>query len=132
MTQCLNICQNTSNSCFSSSLASVFDGINQIEAANAISQLIEESLKSQVGFSNRIDFSNAVMKNQKRVKGEQKLYYILKTYIPKYYVNILNDISEHVTLEKLMDHIGNVNHDIIFVGCWIFDSKYDKYLLINR
>ena len=37
---------------------------------------IEESLTIQVG--NRIYFDNAILKNQKIVKGEQKFYYIIK------------------------------------------------------
>ena len=42
--------------------------------------------------------------------------------------NILNNISEHVTLVQFMDSIGNVNHAVSVVGSWIFDSKYKKYL----
>ena len=40
--------------------------------------------------------------------------------------DILNDISENVTLVKLMDSIGNVNNDISIVGNWIFNSNYKK------
>ena len=32
--------------------------------------------------------------------------------------DILNDISEDVTLVQLMDSLGNVNHAIIIVGHW--------------
>ena len=45
---------------------------------------------------------------------------------------ILTDISEHVTLVQLMDYLGNVNHVISVVGYWIFDSNYEKALLLNR
>ena len=31
-----------------------------------------------------------------------------------------------------MDSLGNVNHDISFVGYWIFDSNYGKSLVLNR
>ena len=31
-----------------------------------------------------------------------------------------------------MGSLGNVNHDISFVGYWIFDSNYEKALVINR
>ena len=44
--------------------------------------------------------------------------------------DILNDISEDVTLVQLMDSIGNVNHDISIVGHWIFDSNYEKALYL--
>ena len=42
------------------------------------------------------------------------------------------DISEHVTLVQLMDYLGNVNHAISAIGYWIFDSSYDKSLVLNR
>ena len=30
-----------------------------------------------------------------------------------------------------MDYLGNVNHDISVVGYWIFDSHYERALVIN-
>ena len=45
---------------------------------------------------------------------------------------MLTDISEHVTLVKLMNYLGNVNNSIIIVGGWIFDSNYEKSLVLNR
>ena len=50
----------------------------------------------------------------------------------KGYFNILNNISEHVILVKLMDYIGNVNHVISVVGYRIFDSNYERVLVLNR
>ena len=44
----------------------------------------------------------------------------------------LGDISENVTLVQLMDSFGNVNHVISLVGNWIFDSNYQKALVLNR
>ena len=44
----------------------------------------------------------------------------------------MNDISEHATLIQLMDYIGNENHDISVVGYWIFDSNYEKEIVLNR
>ena len=41
-------------------------------------------------------------------------------------------ISEHVTLVQLMDSLGNVNHTIRVVGYSIFDTNYEKALVINR
>ena len=46
--------------------------------------------------------------------------------------DILNDISEDVTLLQLMDLILNVNHDIIIVGNWIFYSNYRKSLFLTQ
>ena len=45
---------------------------------------------------------------------------------------LLEDISEHFTLVQLMDSLGNVNHAISFVVNWIFDSNYEKALVLNR
>ena len=101
-------------------MASDFESINKIKAANDISKRTGEALTSEVGFRNHIDFENAVLKNQKRVKDEQKLYYKLNMFKHKGYFNILNKISEHVTLAQLMDSTGNVQHAISVVGCWKF------------
>ena len=48
------------------------------------------------------------------------------------YFDISTDISEHVTLVQLMDSIVNVNHAISVVGYWIFDSNYEKALVLSR
>ena len=45
---------------------------------------------------------------------------------------ILEDVSANVTLVQLMDSIGNVNHAISVVGNWIFDSKYERALVLNK
>ena len=39
-----------------------------------------------------------------------------------YAFDILNDISEDVTLVQLTESPGNVNHAISIVGNWIFDK----------
>ena len=46
--------------------------------------------------------------------------------------DILIDISENFTLVQLMDQLGNVNNDISVVGYCIFDSNYEKALVLNR
>ena len=56
-------------------------------------------------------------------KGEQSLGYNPKIQNKKGAFNILNDIRENVTLVKLMDTVGNVNHAISIVRSWIFDSN---------
>ena len=91
---------------------------------------IEESLKSEVG--NPIDFNNAIFFNEKQIKGKQRFYYSLRKYKKVSYCDILTDISEHVTLVQLMDYLGNVHNDISAIGYWIFDSSYDKSLVLNR
>ena len=89
---------------------------------------IEESLKSEVG--NRIDFANDIL--NKKNRGETKVYYNLIKYKKKGLYKILEDISESFTLVQLMYSLVNVNHVIIVVGYWIFDSKYEKALVLNR
>ena len=126
--QMLKYCQNISNSCYFISLVSTFDSIYQINSANDISKRIEEALTSRIGFRNRINFANSVLKNKKIVKGEHKLYYNLNMYRQKGYFNIFNNIGEHSTLLPLMDYLRNLNHAISVVGYWMFDSKYEKAL----
>ena len=60
------------------------------------------------------------------------MYYILSKYKKKGSYDILIDISEHVTLFQLMYYLGNVNHSISVIGYWIFDSNYEKALVLNR
>ena len=91
---------------------------------------IEEYLKSEVG--NRIDFAYDILKNWKINKGEPKVHYNLMKYKKMGEHNILEDISENVTLFQLMDSLVNVNNDINVVGNWIFDSNYEKSLVLNR
>ena len=46
--------------------------------------------------------------------------------------DILTNISEHVILVQLMDYLDNVNRAISVVAYWIFDSKYEQALVLNR
>ena len=81
---------------------------------------------------NRVDFENAIFKNENKIKSELRVYYSLSKNknMGSYY--ILTDISEHVTIVQLMDSLANVNRAISFVGYWIFDSSYKKALVLNR
>ena len=69
---------------------------------------------------------------RKKNRGEAKVHYNLIKYKKKGLYKILEDISEHFTLVQLMDSLGNVNNDISVVGYWIFDSNYEKALVLNR
>ena len=60
------------------------------------------------------------------------MHYNLIKYKKKDLYKLLEDISENVTLVQLMDSLGNVNHAISVVGCCIFDSNYEKALVLNR
>ena len=55
--------------------------------------------------------------------GKKHLHYKLEKW-KKITFGILNNISEHVTLVKLMDSLGNVNHAVNVVGKCMFDSNY--------
>ena len=84
---------------------------------------------SKVG--NRIDFENAILKNENKIKREPKVHYILRKYKKKGSYDILTNISENVTLVQLMDSLENINHAISVVGYWIFDSNYKRALVLN-
>ena len=75
---------------------------------------------------NHIDFANAILKNEKRIKVKPKKYKKKDSY------DILTEKSEHVNIVQLMDYLGNVNYAISVVGFWIFDSNYEKALVLNR
>ena len=75
---------------------------------------------------NIIHFANAIMSNRRKIKGEQNLRYNLTIWKKNDAFDILNDISENVTLVQLMDSLGNVNHAISILGHWIFYSNYKK------
>ena len=68
----------------------------------------------------------------RNVLGEPRLYYSLSKYKKMGYYDILKNISEHVTLVQLIDSLVNVYHAISVVGYWIFDSHYEKALVLNR
>ena len=56
------------------------------------------------------------MSNRRKIKGEQNLRYNLTIWSENDAFDILDDISENVTLVQLMGSLGNVNRDIIIVG----------------
>ena len=87
-------------------------------------------MKSELG--NCIDFANDILKNKKRNKSEPKVHYNLIKYNKIREYEFLEDISTNVTLVQLMDSLGNVNHAISVSGNWIFDSNYEKALVLNR
>ena len=87
-------------------------------------------MKSEVG--NRIDFANEIMLNRKRNKGETMVHYKLMKYKKMGEYKILEDISAMFTLFQFMNSLGNVNHAISVVGSWIFDSNYERALVLNK
>ena len=68
------------------------------------------------------------MSNRRKIKVEQNLRYNLMIWKKNDAFDILNEISEGVTLVQLLELIVNVNIAISIVGHWIFDSNYKKEL----
>ena len=81
---------------------------------------------------NHIDFDNAISRNKTKIEGKPRVYYSLRRNKKMGSYGILTYIREHVTLEQLMDSLGNMNHAISVVGYWIFDRNYDRALVLNR
>ena len=79
-----------------------------------------------------VNNKSLIFKNNNINKGEPKVHYNLIKYKKMREYKILEDISENFTLVQLMDSLGNVNHAISVVGNWIFDSNYEKSLVLNR
>ena len=114
--------QKTSNGCYMSSLVSAFHFINENRATNALVNSTEGSLVLQKEhFKNKIHFANDSMSSRRKIKGEHNLGYNLTIWKKKDDFDILNNISENVTLVQLTESQGNVNHAIIIVGHWVFD-----------
>ena len=102
-------------------------------AVTALVNRIEESLtlRKEI-FKSIINFSNTIMKNRRKIKVEHNLQYNLTIWKKNNDFDILNEISEDVTLVQLMDLLGNVNHAISLVGYWIFDSNYKKAIFLTQ
>ena len=64
-------------------------------------------------YTYKIKFTNEIMLDKERNKGEKCLHYKLEQCKEKGRFDIMNIISEHVTLVQLMDYLGNVNHAVV-------------------
>ena len=76
-------------------------------------------------------FSNEILSDKKRITGDQNLRYKLEQWKKIDTFDILNNISNYVTLVQLMYSVGNFNHTVSVVVKWIFDSNYEKSLPLN-
>ena len=63
---------------------------------------------------------------------EQHLIYNTKKWKNKGAFDILNEMSENVTLLQSMDSLGHVNCAISIIGYWIFDSNYKQAIFLTR
>ena len=68
------------------------------------------------------------MTNRRNIKGKQNITIWKKNDA----FDILNEITENVTLIQLIYSLVNVNCAIIIVGYWIFDSNYKKALCLTQ
>ena len=78
-----------------------------------------------------IQIDNSFISNRRKIKGKQNIRYNLTIWNKYDNFDILNDISDNVTLEQLMDSLVNVNHYISIVGHCIFYSDYKKSLCLT-
>ena len=79
--------------------------VNQFKAEKSIASSIPESLVCELKLnSDLIIFSNYIMTDRVQKKGEQKLHYTFKHCKNKRSFDIINDISEYVTLVQLFGH----------------------------
>ena len=72
------------------------------------------------------------MSNRRKIKGEHNLRYNLTIWSKNDSFDVLNDISQIFTLVQLIESLGNLNHAIIIVGHWVFDSNYRKALFLLK
>ena len=72
------------------------------------------------------------MQNRKRNKSEARVHYSLERIKKKGEYEILKNISANVTLVQLMDSFGDLNHAISVVVSWIFESNYERALVLNK
>ena len=65
-------------------------------------------------------------------QGQQHLRYNLNKWVKKGTFDILDDISDNVTLVPLTNTLEDVNHGISIVGYCISESNYEKALHLTR
>ena len=110
----------SSTSCFLSGSASYFNIIGENKAATSLENLIEEALTFQSNiFRIIIYFSNDIMKERLHQIGKQHLRNNLKKWVKKGSFDILNEMSENITLVQLMDIISK------YESCYQYSSLRD-------
>ena len=106
--------QHDQNSCCFSSLSSELKAPNQCSDANSITTGISSSLTDEIFGS--LMFSNAILEDKQNKKGYQNLRYKLEQWKKIGTFDILNNISECLTLFHLIDSVGNAKHAVSVVG----------------
>ena len=125
--------EKASNSYCLISLASDFHCIGDTRDVTSLVNSIEESLTLQTeNCKNIIYFANDIMLNRGKIKGAQNIRYNPTIWKKNDAFDILNEISENVTLVQLTDSLGNINRAISIVGHRIFDSNNKKALCLKQ
>ena len=83
-------------------------------------------------FNSGIHFADYIIKNRRKIKGEQNLKYNLKIWKKNDAFDILDEISEDVVLVQIIGSLGNLNRAISVVEYWIFDCNYKKALYLTQ
>ena len=94
-------------------LVSAFKASTEFFAVNAIATHISDWLTYSIPDRNK--FVNSIMSDKARRFGEKHICYKLEQWNKTGTFDILNNISEYVTLVQLMDSLGNVNHAVSVV-----------------
>ena len=81
-------------------------------------------------YSDIIQFSNDIMIETSVNKGEKHRCFKLLQWNKKLKSEVLNYISDHVTLVQFIDTVGNVNLAVPIDACWIFDYNYQMALTL--
>ena len=114
-------------------LASAFHCIGDNRAVPDLVNRIEKSLTVQIEHcKNIIHLYNAIMTNRREIKGKQNLRYNLIIWKLNDAFDILNDISDNVTLVQLVDLLRNVNRAVSIVGHFIFYFNYNKAIFLTQ
>ena len=72
------------------------------------------------GNTSRVLFENDAMEDKEQVKGDQYLHCTFKRWKKSISFDILNDISEYVTLVQLLYTNENVSNTVSIDRDWIF------------
>ena len=85
------------------------------------------------GFVYIVSYSNSIMTDNVRNKFYEHRRYEVKKRKRRNDFDIINDMSEYLTLIQLMDNLGNVSHAVTMSGVWIFitNKKRDTPLIIE-
>ena len=95
----------------------IFD-TNEHVAEHYVLSLLSSSLScGTVGYMNRIKFASDILTYPVRNKGNKRCHHKIVQWKNKGLFDILNDVSDHVTLFQQEDSAGNVNHSVSIKRC---------------